>query len=247
MARFSRKRTTRRFTRRKGKKWSPTTIVRTRQPDTFDVARSAWTGVKKIWRMINVETKYIQTNIAWVANTDITYDGRVASLCTVPVGNGNSERNGVSIRPLNLTFKYWVQSTATSLSNGIRIIIFRGKYENDVDPVPGDVLDASLLGNVSNKWGLIASKEYDKRYKTKILYDKTHWITATTAYDSGRPAMQTVHKVIRLGGHVNYDVSQTDGTDIEDGGVYLLAYTPWASGASPNTLSFMSRLTYTDN
>ena len=133
-----------------------------------------------------------------------------------------------------MTWFYENSDTATSVN---RVIIFRGKYENDVVPVIGDLLEytsTSILACTS-------PKTYDKRFKTKILYDKTFTLSPLGVDKSN---IQFMSGVLKLNGHVNYDVSQTDGTDIEDGGIYMYVV------STHNTLTKQTgnfRITYTDN
>jgi hypothetical protein len=230
--RYGRKRYSRRRYYRK-KKWSPRTVVSTRQPDAFDVARSAWTGVKKIWRMINVEQKYIDTTFN---NTSITNTAAITALCDIPLGDGPSARDGTSVRPLNLTYRMQLQhSAADSLVQLVRLIIFRGKHENDTVPVAADVLESTT--------NPLSPKTHDKRFKTKILMDKLVPLCDVNNTDKGH---YVYSGYMDVGKHVNFDVSQTDGTDIEDGGIYILLL---AGGTLTNPPRFDAyfRLTYTDN
>jgi hypothetical protein len=130
---------------------------------------------------------------------------------------------------MNLTLRYNLTQHASATSTLCRIIIFRGKYENDTEPAVSDIFSST---------GTSQFKVYDKRFKTKFLYDKTHRL------DTNKLTVN-VTKVIKLYGHIQYDASQVDGTDHENGGVYCLIISNQATNVP--TIFLNSRMTYVDN
>ncbi len=200
-----------------------------REPDVWDVAKYAAKGVSKIMRMINVEYKFLDTTIG----SNINEVSFINSLSAIPQGDTQSSRDGISIKSINLSYRINFLRNASDTTQMVRMIIFRGKQENTVNPIPFDVLQ-DTTGTASVQ----SFKNYDKKFKTKILYDKVFVL------DEGNSSRKYISGVIRMDGHVNYDISDTSGSTVESGGIYILLV-----GNSSNAPASLQkyRLTYTDN
>jgi len=200
-----------------------------REPTAIDVAQYALSGVKKIYRMINVEYKFLDTTIG----SNINEVSFINSLAAIPQGDNQSSRDGISIKPINLSYRINFLRNSSDTTQMVRMIIFRGKQENTVNPVTSDVLQ-DTTGTASVQ----SFKNYDKKFKTKILYDKVFVL------DEGNSSRKYISNVIRLDGHINYDISDTTGSTVESGGIYVLLV-----GNSSNAPASLQkyRLTYTDN
>lgn len=202
----------------------------TRKPSTWgEVKTMATTGyslAKKLARFVNTEIKYKDTlTSALVSNT-----GGIYALDVIPQGDGPSARSGDSIKPMTLSGRGSVSIGGSAVHTIVRMIIFRGKMENDVEPVVGDIFAST---------GPLQPKVYDKRFKTKFLWDKTFTV------DAGQTRQIVFNINQKIFGHINYDASQTDGTDHESGGIYLLMISD--EGTNYPTCTLCSRLTYVDN
>lgn len=204
---------------------------RKREPDAIDVARYAASGVKKIFRMINVENKHVDLEVAsaLVGTTPILYN-----LAAIPTGDGAEARDGISVKLQTLTCRFQAQPNASATRTTFRMIIFRAKQENDVD-----ITAADLLESTSGNQACLSPKNYEKRFKTKILVDK---ILALNYNGEGKKIFKIVEK---LYGHINYDPAQADGTDVESGGLYMLVVS--SDNTNQPNIYFHSRVTYTDN
>lgn len=201
---------------------------RYRKPDNFDIARQAWKGVMQIKRMINVEYKHhvVDDTGTAVTNNGANFD----DLCVIPQGDGETNRDGVSIKPINFVMRYLMTQHASATNTLIRLVILRMKTENDTAPTFADIFPATPL---------LKPKIQDKRFNSKILYDKYF-----TLCDTGQ-AIRAGTISLKLFGHINYDASDTTGDDKEAGGLYLLAISNEATNTP--TLAYHMRLTFTDN
>lgn len=183
----------------------------------------------QIKRMINVEYKH--HNVDDSTGTAVTNSGtNLDDLCVIPVGDAETDRDGTSIKPINFVMRYMITQHASATNTLVRLVIFRSKFENDTAPTLASIFPSSPL---------LKSKIPDKRFSTKILYDKYF-----TLCDSGT-AIRAGTIALKLHGHINYDGGETTGDDKESGGLYLLAISSEATNTP--TLSYVSRLTFTDN
>lgn len=214
------------------KRYRKRRYYRKREPDVVDVARYAAKGVSKIFRMINVEYKiHDKTETSINIGTTPT----LIKLDTIAVGDGYNNRDGISIKPITLTVRYLPQVNASALRNVMRIIIFRGKNENGVAFTAAD-----LLENASGTQACISPKSYENRFKTKVLYDKTFNLN-----HNGANSRRFVEKHIKLFGHVNFNIADTTGATVENGGLYALYVS--SDNINQPVLDSSYRLTYTDN
>lgn len=207
------------------KKKSPMQVTKYCKPKPADYAMAAFQGVKQIYRMINTEYKVLDNTIT----TAVSNTGTINSLDVIAVGDNVSNRDSISIRPINLTIRWKCTRHATATNTLLRINILRGKGENGVALTIPDVYP----GN-----GPIQPKTYDKRFKTQVLWEKLFQFQPDKTGISGKA-------VIKLSGHVTYATGTTNGTVKEDGGLYLVAQSDEATNTP--TMSVNYRLTFTDN
>lgn len=179
--------------------------------------------------MINVE--YKQHQVDDITGTAVAADGsNLDDLAVVPQGDTENSRDGSSIKPINLTLRYFLTQHASATNTLVRFVIFRAKSEND---------QAMVLANIFPTTPLLKPKIQDKRFNTKILYDK--YFTLSANGQTNRAG--TI--VLKMMGHINFDASDTTGDDKESGGLYFLAVSSEATNTP--TLQYFSKLTFTDN
>lgn len=198
---------------------------------TTKVASAAYTALntaKWIARFINTEVKFLDTAI----NTSSTgVNGAITALDSIPEGDGESARSGTSVKPMRISFRLNATQHASATLTILRLIIFRGKFERDNEPTVSDIFAST---------GVNQFKVNDKKYNTKFIVDR-HYIF--DAVNTSRT--KKIDGSYKLFGHIQFDASQTDGTDHENGGVYLLLISNEATNAPTVVGNF--RLTYTDN
>lgn len=204
------------------------------------VAMAGYRLAKRVARLINTEVKHYTTDGVLQKN----YSGGIVDLCDPAQGDGQEERVGNQIKPLHLTIRGYaaVDSTGGPTEIG-RLIIFRYKDENGQALAVGDILDSDIVGTTKAP---LAGKAYDNRYHSKILFDKTFYMgyNASGAQDTSLPSVRSFKFSTKLYGHINW----TDTTTTQEGGgLYMLWITAEATEANAPTLTYVSRVTYTDN
>ena len=200
----------------------------------LEKANKALNLASKVYKFVNTEVKYFDTEQYQIA---MPATGNVVGLTTVPQGDGQSTRDGDSLKIMGLTIRGHVTSDASvSKPTNLRIIIFRGKQENGVGYSLHDILENPASASLSEVY---SPKAYDERFRTKILHDKTYTIneTLTTQAKGFNFSIQ-----LKPGGHVNYSAGTTS---IENGGIYMLTLSDNAT--YPPKISYLSRVTYVDN
>lgn len=207
-----------------------------------DMAVAGFKMAKKLVRLVNVEQKHYTATTSVQSN----YDGDIVDLCDPAQGHDQDERNGDSIKPLRLTIRGQVYSDASGASTQyIRVILFRYKDENGVTLQADDILDPNYTGGGNV---IFAPKNWDKRFHSKIIYDKIfrlgNYLGTSAGQDPNLPVTIPFKIVKKLYGHINW----SDSTSTEEGGgLYMLVCSQAASDADAPVVSFVSRVTFTDN
>lgn len=202
---------------------------RRRRLDNFDLARQAWKGVMQLKRMVNVEYKQHVVNSPTNAVSDT--EATALDLAVIPIGDTQSTRDGTSIKPINLVMRMITTQHASATNTQVRVVIFRSKAENDNTPTTTSVFGTATF--------LVLPKVQDRRFNTKILYDR--YISLSSAGKSND--IRTI--ILKLHGHINFDNEDTTGDDKEAGGLYMCLVSNEATN-TPN-VQYYSRLTFTDN
>lgn len=198
--------------------------------DVGRTAIKALAAVKKVKRVLNTEEKVFDATTA----INPTNAGAIQSLLAPPQGDNIGSRDGDSIRPLNLEFKWHcTQQVAFTINASVRAIIFRGYGEHGTAPIPANVLE--LLTAVQ---GINAPITYQNRERFTVLYDNT--ITLTSGIQDGSAKNGSFQ--CQLSGHTLYT---TGATTVEDGGLWLLLITDALLATGPAWYSY-SRVWFSD-
>lgn len=193
------------------------------------VATTAFTALKlasTVARMVNVEIKHHDIPLTLV---NVDNAGVIINLSSVPQGDTSSSRDGASIKPLHLTIRGVLsQNASLTVGSTFRIIIFRGKQENGSVPTVLNFLESSSI---------VSPKNYSNRFHYKTLMDKT------ITLDSRNVSQRFFQQNFKVYGHINW---QEGSANIENGGFYMLLLNNNVP-ANPQSFSYFTRLTYTDN
>lgn len=191
-------------------------------------AGQLWKDVKRLKDMINIEYKYIDTVDT---GSNPTYAGGYATFTMPAAGTGDSQRIGDSVKLQRLMMRGEIRyATAGTDGQTVRLIIVNDK-QNKISAV-SDLLDSNYLSTVN---AVNAPKNYDKRFQTKILYDRSFLVNS-----------QNIERrfVINLplNFHAQFDAA---GSTIDSGSLkYFLVSDQMTN---PPTVNFVGRITYTDN
>lgn len=189
-------------------------------------ARRALVLAKKVARMVNVEYKYDYTNLS----TTIPWTGTVWTLLNPTQGDSVTSRDADSIKPMRCSGRIVLSINPSAINTQVRLILFRGHNENGSTYAATDIL--------YNASGLMTynPKLEDNKFQTKFLYDKLYVLT-----QANKTAI-VLDWNFKLYGHTKFTAGSTN---IENGGVYLLA----TSNEPVNTPAIATTLkvSFTDN
>lgn len=159
-------------------------------------------------------------------NVNVDYNGYIPSLCIPPQGDTDSQRQGDRIMVKNCTFRYRVERNGSDQS--VRVMLIWDKQAKVSSS--SDILeDTGAFANA-----VISPKNYDKRFQTEILYDKT--IDLHTSHP-----IQDVSTVVKINKHTQFNLGTTTVTSGR-----LLAMFISNTNANTPRISYYSRCTFTD-
>lgn len=190
------------------------------------LAYRAFRMAKKLSNAINTEYKaYDVTSVAG----SVDYNGGVSSLAAlISQGTTDNQRIGDSLKLQNLTLRYiGVRNTADSI---LRVMVIFDP-QNKISAVT-DVLAAT-----GSAISVVSPKNYDKRFYSNVLYDRTMTLTS-----ADHPyVIEDI--VIPVDKHVQYSGGTTT---VNTGDLKLLVISNVVTTNLP-TLTYYARLTYTDD
>lgn len=198
----------------------------------LEKANRALALVNNVRRFINTEIKHKDVT----SSATYSYNGTLRDLSAITVGDTEQQRDGQSVKPLNLTVRGLLTGDSSGANCQIRVIIFRMKQENGVTPTAADILENTGSANV-----IFSPKNYTDRFRSNILHDQVYCINQQL---STIASTKYFEKVIKMNGHISFDGT---GTTRENGGIYMFIFSNRAPASAEPTVSFTSRLTFTDN
>lgn len=205
-----------------------------RYPNAANAARVATVALNTamaVKRLVNVETKVF----SHTGDIVPTNNGNTNTYCLNDMlqGDSDSNRNGDSVKMKGLTIKELIYPHPTATANGqvVRTTVWMEKQPNGVYADYGELNDNNNTVNAP-----IGVKGHDRRFTTKILYDKV-----ITLEGDGKPVF--LHKYIHIPSkyqHVQY-IGAT--TNIATNKLNIT----WCADISGCTLTPNIRLSYIDN
>lgn len=192
----------------------------------FNIAKAAWSGIKFIKGLVNVEKHKFDTTFA---TTVSTFPG-VSNLVAIPQGDGEGQRTGNSLltKYAYITLNMVRSASSTAVSDTVRVVVVVDKEQaGDTAPPYNGVFESNDPLALINKVNV---------GRFSILYDKFYNLTSNT------PAIQ-IKEMVPLNLHVRYNGAAS--TDIEKSGIYLM----WVGSNGTNQVSFNGfvRVAYYDN
>lgn len=152
----------RRFRRRTNRRPKQPTFV----SNVANIASKAYSTAMAIKKLVNVETK-----IASVSHDVLPFnDGTPNTTCLMNLqqGDGDTFREGDSIKMKSIYARLMYLPNPGAQNNQIvRTVVWVDKQPNGIYQQFGDVNEDNTTNQV-----VIGHKDYDKRYTSKILYDK---------------------------------------------------------------------------
>lgn len=192
-------------------------------------ASQLWKDVKLLKDIVNVEYKRLELASA---ATYPSSSGELIDWSQIAQGDGAGQREGNSVKLQRLVVRGNILKNASATNTRCRIIVFHDK-DFTVSAV-SDFLDGTAVGTVNAP---MATKNYDNRFKSKILYDRTFLLDT---YNISR----TFKINIPLNFHAMYE-GATAG-DHSKGVLNCLMITN-ETGANYPTVTYFGHVSYTDN
>lgn len=198
---------------------------------TAIAAYSALRLARKLKDAVNVEYKYKD----YAYGQTPTYAGDMSyPISTIDQGIRDFERIGDSIKVQNLIIRGFCKwNNANTVQMG-RIIVFWDKQARFFN---GSLGGSSVLETVGSAPAVLSPKNYDKRFLSKVILDKTFTVHAN------RPLIE-FEQVIDISQHTQYR-SGDNGRETGDI-VVLLISDQSTTGTSPQ-MEYYTRVTYSDD
>lgn len=223
------------------------TIIKKRpySRQNYDKAASSrrYAYVKSI-RAHNPAIRGLQLDSGEFKSVDVTYslsaDTTTSStlLNGMVLGTSINQHVGREVTMRSIQFKYTVNpTTAASTSDQIvRVLLVYDRQTNAAAATAGQVLEAA---------NVYSPRNLENRKRFSILFDRNHYLNAY-----GEPGTGT--KVFQFYRRLRHPITFNAGTagnvaDIATGSLFVVLIGNLTAGASAATVSFYSRIRYTDN
>lgn len=195
--------------------------------DYIRMAKAAYTGVKYLKSLVNVEKKFLDNS--FVHNPD-NVTGVFSLLNALNQGDGPSQRDGNSVKSwkFNVNMKFTINASANHTS--IRVIIFIDKECNGSSVTVNDILNAS---------NLLANYNHNESMRFNTLYDRTISLSSTGVQEINLRCFR------KIGFHTKYDGPTASLTDMTDNALWI--YTISDQPTTTPTVTIRSQYLYLDN
>lgn len=191
------------------------------------IAQKAWSGMRYIKGLINVERKFFDVT----AVTSPDNSGTVINLSNIAEGTDYNNRDGNSILLQNLLFRVNTSGNVAGNNIFVRAIIFADNYQTGTDPTVLNLLETASTNSPLNH---VTSKRF-------TIYKDFKW-----TLDLYNPT-KTMKKYIKFPQSTHIKYQNTTGADASnwEGSLYLLLISDQATNKP--SVDWYARLRFTDN
>lgn len=196
--------------------------------DLIKTAKAAYTGVKYLRSLVNVEKQALNTSL----NTTVSATaGHLQCLNLIAQGDAEGNRQGDSImmKQIHCNFKYTINSSATHST--IRTIVFLYKQPQGATPTSDFVLSAQAH---------LANYNHDNAGLYTVLYDKSVVLNITSVQER---IVQMTRKFYQV--HETFDGIGATSTEIQTNALWVLFISDEATNLP--SVSMRAQLMYIDN
>jgi hypothetical protein len=203
--------------------------------DAYSLATRAISGVKKIARLINIETKVYTQYFSFTPSSTPT----VVYLSALTQGVTNGVRIGNSFRLQRLYWRYFISSNPAATTDAqCRVMIIRDNECQGAIPTPDDVLvDVSTGANAT-----LSPVDINNAKRFAVLQDEVHILGGTTFQTTGSIIHTTT---MAHDGHIKYRGTDATPGSAAEGSIFFLTCSPFASNLPSGVFYFT--LWYTDD
>lgn len=200
-----------------------------------NIARRALKTAQFVAGLVNVEKKFVDTQIARTAATNASYVIYPLNLCAQ--GDDENMRNGRSILSKSLQLR--LQLLLTNAQSGIiRIVVFRDKAAEGVVPSMADLYAQTNTDlAVTSFRNLLtgAAQRYD------VLWSKT------VSMDQDTKSQIIIDKYWKLKNHIHYITTGNNQASLGNGALYMAVIGTGATATDAIEYVGTARLRYIDN
>lgn len=191
----------------------------------------------------NQELKYID----YTSTNTYDYNGAIIDVTSyVAQGDTINTRDGskIKLRGMKVTAEFIGNQNSGFLDQNIRFLVVRGHAENNTAMTVGTVLQATGSAQI-----LISPYYFQTSKRYKIIDDKRFYMASGySALATPAPAPYRPRQYYSRFYKFSHDVTYlTTGTNIMDGGVYIIACSDEANSIYNPGMYFTVRLYFTDS
>jgi hypothetical protein len=201
--------------------------------DAWSLAKRTAAGLNEIRRLINVETKFIDTT--WTQTTSTT--GNVSALSAIAQGLTSTTRVGDSIKLQHIEVRGKVTVNAAATNSIIRICVVRDLDGYGTPPTNSQIFQ--LNANVSAP---LSAPKFQNRNRFSILYDDV--VTVQSVLSQGTSTYPFYYSSAHAG-HCLY--LGTDATDASNGKGTVYIVTVSDETVNLPSVSSYTRILFTDD
>jgi len=203
--------------------------------DAYSLATRAISGVKKIARLINIETKAFTLSFSFTpaSTPSIVY------LSAVAQSLDQGGRVGNSLRLQRLYWRYIMNSNAAATDDRpVRVMIVRDNECQGATPSADDILVDVSTGITST----LSPVDINNSNRFAVLQDEMHLLGGTTFQTNGSAAMTNN---VSHNGHIKYRGTTAAVASAAEGALFFLCTTTFASNNPVGQFYFT--MWYTDD
>lgn len=195
----------------------------------WQLAKSAWKGVKYIKGLVNSELYKVDATGALTYTSTPT----ITLLTGIAQGDGDGARTGNSVLMKNLNLRFSCSAGTAANTYGTVIIFEDLQQASDTNPTAADVLENSTNYNSFLNSDTVGRYKILQRKRMNLNNIKSGSMMWDLVVD--RPE----------GHHLRFNGA--NATDTQKGHIYALTLSDQAAGANAPVLSYVSRMSYHDN
>jgi len=194
------------------------------------MAYTAFKMAKRLKDAVNIEYKINDVNVTGVSPD---YNGAYQTLNAPAQGSTDITRIGDSIKCQNLTMRGIVSGNSTAGTNNVVRLILLWDTQNQYSTL-SDLLELTGSSNA-----VYSPKNYDRRFRNKILWDRTFVVNNI----GGNPYVIPFDETFTINDHTQFSA----GSTTQFSGSLKLVYLSDRVTTLLPTIWFYSRLSFTDN
>jgi hypothetical protein len=202
--------------------------------DAWSLAKRTAYGLNEIRKLINIETKFLDTN---TTSYTVTTTGSMQPISQIAQGLTSANRVGDSIRIQHIELRGRVTVSTAATNSLVRVMLVRDLDGYGTAPTVADVLEVNASVGAP-----LSPERFQKRERFSILFDELIAVqSATSSGCSSVPfTFMTTHQ-----GHILYLGTTAASASDGKGSIYLVAVSD--ETVNTPTVAFVSRILFTDD